>query len=131
MPYSAIHVRALVEAVRRTGVELSEGLSSLGITADLADNPSGVDAGYFEQLLELCLRQANDPALGLHMGEQASLVSLGLSEVPSTSRATSLRVVLETFLARYTVSIDEQAPVLSVDGGRAQLSFPSGGGSLE
>lgn len=131
MTYSAIHVRALVEAVRRTGVDLSEGLSSLGLSADLPDSSTGIDAGHFERLLELSLRQANDPALGLHMGEQASLVSLGLSEVPSTSRATSLRVVLETFLSRYTVSIDEEAPVLTVENDQATLAFPTAGGSLE
>lgn len=129
MPYSAIHVRALVEAVRRTGVDLSEGLSSLGLSADLTDGPVGIDAGHFERLLDLSLQTAGDPALGLHMGEQASLVSLGLSEVPSTSRATSLRVVLETFLARYTVAIEDQAPVLTVEGDRATLSFPTVGSS--
>ena len=131
MPYSAIHVSALVEAVRWIGVDLSEGLSSLGLSPDLSDNTADVDAGHFEHLLELCLRQTNDPALGLHMGEQASLVSLGLSEVPSTSRATSLRMVLETFLARYTVSIDAQAPTLSVEHEQATLSFPTAGGSPE
>jgi AraC-like DNA-binding protein len=58
------------------------------------------------------------------MGEQASLVGLGLSEVPSASRAGSLRVVIETFNAGYAAAIDLRAPVLSVFEEQATLSFP-------
>lgn len=129
MAYSTIHIRALIDAVRRTGTDVNDALLTLGLPADLLDGPSGVDGTHFERLLSLCLDVSRDPALGLHMGEQASLVSLGLSEVPSTSRATNLRVVLETFIARYAVSIDSESPQLSVEGSEAKLVLPVHGDS--
>jgi hypothetical protein len=114
MPYSTIHVSALVDAVRRAGVDVSGRVAAAGLSVETADGLGGIDAAHFERLLELCLAESNNPGLGLTMGEQASLVSLGLSEVPSASRAASLRVVIETFIARFAISVDEQSPELSV-----------------
>lgn len=131
MAYSPIHIRALIDAVRRTGTDVNDALSTLGLPEDVLDGPSGIDSVHFERLLSLCLRESGDPCLGLHMGEQASLVSLGLSEVPSTSRASNLRVVLETFITRYPVSIDSAAPVLEVDGTTCKLVVPVHGDSPE
>lgn len=129
MPYSTIHVSALVDAVRRAGVDVSGRVAAAGLSVDTADGLGGIDGSHFERLLELCLAESNNPALGLAMGEQASLVSLGLSEVPSASRAASLRVVIETFNARYAISVDEQSPELSVADDEATLSFPVHGAS--
>jgi AraC-like DNA-binding protein len=131
MAYSTIHIRALIDAVRRTGIDVSDGLSTLGLSSDLLEGPAGIDGAHFERLLSLCIRETGDERLGLHMGEQASLVSLGLSEVPSTSRATNLRVVLETFIARYPLSIDSEAPTLRVEDERATLVIPVHGETLE
>jgi AraC-like DNA-binding protein len=129
MPYSTIHVSALVDAVRRAGVDVSGRVAAAGLSVDTADGLGGIDVAHFERLLELCLAESNNPALGLAMGEQASLVSLGLSEVPSASRAASLRVVIETFNARYAISVDEQSPELAVVEDEATLSFPVHGAS--
>jgi AraC-like DNA-binding protein len=129
MAYSSIHIRALIDAVRRTGTDVNDALTAVGLPSDLLDGPSGVDGAHFERLLTLCLEVSRDPLLGLHMGEQASLVSLGLSEVPSTSRATNLRVVLETFITRYAVSIDSVSPQLHVEGQVARLVVPVHGDS--
>jgi AraC-like DNA-binding protein len=129
MPYSTIHVSALVDAVRRAGVDVSGRVSAAGLSVDTADGLGGIDAAHFEHLLELCLAESNNPALGLAMGEQASLVSLGLSEVPSASRAASLRVVMETFNARYAISVDQQSPELSVVDDEATLTIPVHGAS--
>jgi AraC-like DNA-binding protein len=124
MPYSTIHVGALLHAVRRAGVDVSGRAAAAGLSFDTADGLGAIDAASFERLLELCLAESENPALGLAMGEQASLVGLGLSELPSAARAASLRVGIETFNARYAISVDERSPELSVAGDEATLSFP-------
>jgi AraC-like DNA-binding protein len=126
MLYSTLHVSALVEAVQRTGFVVSDRVAA----AELAvDGSSPVAATDFESLLELCLSESNNPALGLAMGEHASLVTLGLSKPPAASRLPSLRVVIETFMARYAVSVDTESPELSVADDEAILSFPVHGAS--
>ena len=55
MAYSTIHIRALIDAVRRTGTDVNDALSAVGLPADLLDGPSGVDGAHFERLLTLCL----------------------------------------------------------------------------
>jgi AraC-like DNA-binding protein len=128
MPYSTIHLSALVDAVRRAGADVSGRVAPGSPSVDAAHCFGGFDAAQFERLLELCLAESHNPALGLAMGEQASLVSLGLS-AGTSSRAASLRVAIETFNARYAVSVDEQSPELSVVGGEAVLTFPVHGAS--
>jgi AraC-like DNA-binding protein len=129
MPYSTNHVSALLHAVRRAGVEVSGRVAGAGLSVDTVDGLGRIDAAAFDLLLELCLTESNDPALGLAMGEHASLVSLGFGEVPSASRAATLRVGIETFNAQYAISVDEQSPELSVADDEATLSFPVRGAS--
>jgi AraC-like DNA-binding protein len=117
MHYTSIHVSSLVEAAGRAGVDvrpLRARAVAAGLWVEAPDNHRSIDAGKFEELLGLCLAASDNPALGLLMGEQASLVSLGLSEAPSASRVRSFRVVLESFSAGYAASIDARLPVLSV-----------------
>lgn len=124
MAYTPVHVSALVESARRAGVDVRGRAAQAGLWAEPPDNLGRFDGPRFESLLKLCLDESMNPALGLVMGEQASLVSLGLSEVPSASRAGSLRVVIETFNAGYAAAIDTRAPVLTVADDEATLSFP-------
>jgi AraC-like DNA-binding protein len=126
MLYSTLHLSALVEAVERTGLVVSDRVAEAGRPVD---GSGSVDAAHVDSLLELCLAESNNPALGLAMGEHASLVTLGLSKPPTASRLLTLRVVIETFITRYAVSVDADAPVLSVADDEATLSFPVHGGS--
>jgi AraC-like DNA-binding protein len=126
MLYSTLHVSALLEAVERAGFVVSARVAEAGLSLDASGRVGAADV---DSLLELCLAESNNPALGLAMGEHASLVTLGLSKPPTASRLLTLRVVIETFMARYTVSVDAQSPELSVADDEATLSFPVHGAS--
>jgi AraC-like DNA-binding protein len=151
MSYTTIHVRALLDAVARAGIDVKgrvalAGLSTLDLHTDLdgsldvtsaapdleargSAHEHGIAPAAFERLLEQCLAASSNPALGLAMGEHASLVSLGVSEVPSASRVSNLSVVIETFNAGFAVSVDDRAPRLTVSADEAVLSFPMHGQS--
>jgi AraC-like DNA-binding protein len=126
MLYSAVHVSALIEAVQSTGFVESGQVAAAGLSLDAAGS---VPAADFESLLESFLAESNNPALGLAMGEHASLVALGLTKPPQGSARPSLRVVIESFMARYVFSVDGLSPELSVADDEATLSFPVHGAS--
>jgi AraC-like DNA-binding protein len=129
MPYTTTHVSALLDAVQRTGVDITGRLTAARGVLEARSHGAGISADQFEELLAQCLAESGDPALGLLLGEHASLVSLGLSEAPSSSRMASLRLVIETFSAGYENSIDVAAPALIVTGDEAVLAFPVHGDS--
>jgi AraC-like DNA-binding protein len=126
MFYSVAHVSALVEAVESTGFAGGGRLAAAGLSLDAAGS---VPAADFERLLASFLAESNNPALGLAMGERASLVALGLTNPRLGSVRPTLRMVIETFIARYVFSIDGLSPELSVEDDEATLSFPVHGAS--
>jgi AraC-like DNA-binding protein len=128
MAFSSLHVSALLEAVGRAGVDVSGRIAAAASSIATFGDLDTVEAAPFEELVALCLAEANDSALGLAMGETASLMSLGLTEGLSREHA-DLREVFETFNARFALVVDAQAPTLSLAGDQAVLSFPVEGAS--
>jgi AraC-like DNA-binding protein len=124
--FSPVHVSALVEAVGRTGVDVSGRIAAAVASIDAAGGLDTLDAAAYEDLLLVCLAESNDAALGLALGETASLVSLGLTEGLSREHA-NLREVIETFNARFALAVDAQAPTLTLAADEAVLGFPAYG----
>ncbi len=74
MDISVPLVRLLADNVVRMGVDRAEWLAHAGVDPALLEDPRArVGVAEYDRLQELALAMTGDPALGLHMGEQASV----------------------------------------------------------
>src|SRR3954462_3253702 len=98
MRISAIHVRALVEAVATRGVSGQEFLQRAQIeAARLSDPYSWFSESEFDALMLLSLELTRDPAFGLHWGELSPMMQYDVlaSLIP---QAKSLQAAIEAAL---------------------------------
>ncbi len=116
-------VRALVDKVYRTGHDARALLVAAGISPTIVEDPEArIETGPYDLLQELALSTTGDPALGLHMGENASVAAFNLPG-QIASQATTLREALHAFLTYYRLVADTSAPRLVEDGDVVHIVF--------
>jgi AraC-like DNA-binding protein len=122
MSVSVTLVRSLVEEIVRVGADAAKALAHAGIDGGLLDDPDArIELGPYERLQELTLDVTGDPALGLHMGDRASLSAFHVVGFLSIHCKT-LRHALEAFV-RYRSLLSEVGPgSLVEEGDRAILT---------
>jgi AraC-like DNA-binding protein len=105
-------MRALVSYVERTGVERARFLVEAGLTAaQLADLSAYIPLEDYRRAIVAALSTTGDPAIGLHMGEHASIASFDvLGHLVEQSRC--LREALE--LASRYARIATEGPELEL-----------------
>jgi AraC-like DNA-binding protein len=116
-------VRALVDAIERAGVDVGEYLAAAGVTEELLqDADARVDGPVYDRLQELAVVMSGDPALGLHMGEHASLGAFHLvGHIAAQCR--TVRDVIDVFLRYYRIVTDIPPPQLIEEGKRVRIVY--------
>ncbi len=123
-------VRALVEEVARAGREPEAFLRAVGLEpSSLADPDARLPFSRYDFAQKLALDWTGDAALGLHMGERASLSAFNIIGFLSAHCSTLRQAFF--VLSRYRrLLFDVETPALEEDGGCATLkcSFTYGPG---
>jgi AraC-like DNA-binding protein len=123
MQVSIAMVRALVGVIERSGADRERFLSAAGIDARLIDDRDArISVVHYLRAVDAALRVSGDPALGLHMGEQARSV---MFDVVGTlaERAATLRESIQA-AARYARLLAEgHDPELHETGELAVIRF--------
>ncbi len=116
-------VRNLVDAVERAGVDVDEYLARAGFPREmLADADARVDIPVYDRLTELAIEMTGDPALGLHMGEHASMASYHMvGQVAAQCR--TIREVLEVIYKFYRLVADVPAPQLVEERDKVRIVY--------
>lgn len=116
-------VRALLASLRRQGVDTDAFLRALDIDVNaISDTQYRVPLPVYDRLQESAMATLQDPALGLHMGEQTLPVTLGvmghlLLGAPTVAHA------IDVFL-RYQRLINNAEPSsLRIDGEHAIFTY--------
>jgi AraC-like DNA-binding protein len=116
-------VRALVEEVCRRGHDGRALLVAAGISPTIVEDPEArIEGGPYDLLQELALSTTGDPALGLHMGENASVSAFNLAG-QIASQSVTIRDALDALLTYYRLVADTSAPRLVEDGDLAHIVF--------
>lgn len=121
MSVSVTLVRALAEEVGRGGQSVDAFLEAAGIDRALVgDGDARISYARYARAQEVAVAWTKDPALGLHMGERASLSAFHLIGFLS-AHCGSLRQAI-AMLTRYRrLLFDVEAPELLEMGDRATL----------
>jgi AraC-like DNA-binding protein len=123
MSISISLVRTLVEAVERGGVDGDDFLSRAGFErAKLEDPVLRVDLPTYDGLQELAVEMTGDEALGLHMGEHASLAAFNVVGY-LTAHCRTIRDGLQVFFRYYRIVSDCEPSRLIEEGERATLVY--------
>jgi AraC-like DNA-binding protein len=123
MGISVVLVRTLAEAVARAGVDVNAYFRDANFDPQQLEDPlARVEIPVYDRLQELALARTGDPALGLHMGEQASFSALGVAG-HLAAQCRTLRDCTNMLLAYFRVLTDTLPPTLEEQGDRAILRY--------
>src|SRR4051794_29025559 len=88
-------VRALVDEVDRAGHDGRALLRAAGIEAGVLEDPDArIETEPYDLLQQLALRTTGDAALGLHMGEHASVSAFSVAG-QMASQSSTLREAID------------------------------------
>jgi AraC-like DNA-binding protein len=123
MTVSILMVRALVQALEQVGVSRSQLFAAVSVDPHwLGDCHARLSDAEYERMQLAALELSGDPALGLHMGEQARASTYDVLG-HLTEHATTLRQAIET-LARYSrILSDAHECVLHEDDQTASIRY--------
>jgi AraC-like DNA-binding protein len=123
MGISVVLVRTIAEAVARAGVDVAAYFRDAGFDPTQLEDPlARVDVPTYDKLQELAMARTGDPALGLHMGEQASFSALGVAG-HLAAQCRTLRDCIQMVLAYFRVLTDTTPPTLEETGDRAIIRY--------
>ncbi len=128
MSISVSLIRLLIESAAARGVERSALLLDAEVPADLLKDPQGrLSLEGYNRLHDLALERCNDPALGLHMGETASVAALKVIGYLFMNCRT-IEQAITVFTRYHHIISDCSDPVFRKEGRRATLTydFPRG-----
>lgn len=116
-------VRAVVDQVERSGHSAEALLQEAGLDASMLGDPAArLDMARYDRLQEHAVELTGDDALGLHMGEHASMAAFHVLGT-LTAQCRTLREATEILLRYYRIVSDTRQPRLIEDGERAQLIY--------
>lgn len=128
MSVSVSLIRLLVETAAARGVDREALLRDSGIEPAFLQEPQNrLSLDGYNRLHDLALQRSADPALGLHMGETASVAALRVIGYLFMNCRT-IEQAVEVFRRYHHIISDCSDPVLTKDGDRATLlyDFPRG-----
>jgi AraC-like DNA-binding protein len=128
MSVSILLVRGLLEAVDSAGVPRQEFLTAAELDpARLNDGDARITVDEYDRLQLLALEMTGDAALGLHMGERASLAAFDVVG-HLLSHAATMREGIQIFLRFHRILSDCADSKLLEDGdtGTIEYEFPRG-----
>lgn len=116
-------VRALLAALRRKGVDTHDFLRTLGIDVGaVSDSRYRVPLPVYDRLQESAMAVLQDPALGLHMGEQTLPVTLGVMGHLLLG-APTIAQGIDVFLRFQKLINNAEPSSLEVDGDTAVFTY--------
>jgi AraC-like DNA-binding protein len=125
MQVSILMVRALVGALQRAGANRDRFLSLAGIDQRAIDDGElRLPVADYMRAIDAALEVSQDPALGLHMGEQARSVMFDVVG-PLAEHAATLRQSIEATVRYSRLLAAGHEPELREPGERAVIRFPS------
>ncbi|MFT3926923.1 MAG: AraC family transcriptional regulator ligand-binding domain-containing protein [Myxococcales bacterium] len=123
MRVSAIHVRALTEAVTVSGVSSQAFLERAGLAPGrLSDPYAWFEVQEFDALLELALELTGDEALGLHWAEHSPLMQYDVLP-PLVAQARSLQSAIEAILRFQPILADKPEVEFETRGNHGRFVF--------
>jgi AraC-like DNA-binding protein len=128
MSVSILLVRGLVEAVGSAGVTREGFLDAAGLDPTrLDDGDARISVDEYDRLQLLALEMSEDEALGLHMGERASLAAFDVVG-HLLSHAVTMREGVQIFLRFHRILSDCADSTLREEGdtGTIEYEFPRG-----
>ncbi len=128
MSVSVSLIRLLVETAAARGVDRDGLLRDGGVDPGLLKDPQNrLSLESYNRLHDLALVRSGDPALGLRMGETASVAALRVIGYLFMNCRT-IEQAVEVFRRYHHIISDCSDPVLTKDGARATLvyDFPRG-----
>jgi AraC-like DNA-binding protein len=121
MRVSAIHVRALVEAVGLKGVGPQEFLQRANLDLQRLSDPYGwFSVEEFDALMLLSVQVTGDEAFGLHWGEQSPMMQYDVLP-PLISQAKSLQEAIQKILRFQRILAEAPEVDFHDQGGRARF----------
>ena len=125
MSVSVIFVHTLAETVEAAGVSRDEIFKAAAIDrARFDDIDARVGHDEYNRLLVAALEITGDDALGLHMAEQANLVSFGVF-AHVAAHAGTMREAIAALLRFHRLATDEPEPILDEAQDSATLIYRS------
>jgi AraC-like DNA-binding protein len=123
MSVSISLVRTLIEAVERAGVAPDAFLAASKLDRALVEDAnSRIDLPTYDALQELALDMTKDPALGLHMGEHASLAAFQIVGLLA-AHCRTIRDGLQVFFRYHRIIADCPASYLEERGDESVLIY--------
>lgn len=123
MSVSITLVRTLVEALDRAGADQALFFREARLApADLQDADRRIEVPRYDELQLLALRMTGDPALGIHMAEQASLATFDILGTMSL-HAPTMRDGIQILVQYHRIVSDCPDSELVEDGALATLRY--------
>lgn len=123
MSVSISLVRTLIEAVERAGVSAEDFIAASKLErASIEDASTRIDLPAYDALQELALDMTKNPALGLHMGEHASMSAFQIVGLLA-AHCRTIREGLEVFFRYHRIIADCPASYLEERGGESVLIY--------
>ena len=120
---AAHYTRTFLETLADMGLDTAVLLEQVGLDArSVYDLDARIPAHFQEDLWEHAAHHADDPHLGLHVGEQSTLGRWGLVEYILMNSAT-VEEALENVIRFWRLVIDGKMVTLAQDGETARFAF--------
>lgn len=116
-------IRAVLGALKRKGVDTDAFLQNLNLdSAALDETQHRVSLSIYDRVQERAMQILQDPALGLHMGEQTLPVTLGVMG-HLLMGAPTIATALEVFFRYHRLISDAPPSALMVEGPHAVFVY--------
>ena len=120
-------IRTLLSSLMQQGIDADRFLDALGLTHQAIDGTENrIELSVYDRAQEIAVEMLDDPALGLHMGEQTNPSSLGVLGHMLITAAT-IADALQLFFKYHSLISDAEPSSIHVEGKHAILtySYPS------
>ncbi|OUS26260.1 hypothetical protein A9Q99_18685 [Gammaproteobacteria bacterium 45_16_T64] len=116
-------IRTLLSSLMSKGIDADQFLSAIDISHQVVDGTENrIDISLYDRAQEKAVEMLEDPALGLHMGEQTNPSMLGvLGHMLMTAATTG--DAFDLFFKYHSLISDSEPSVLEVEGEYAVLTY--------
>lgn len=116
-------IRTLLSSLMQQGIDADRFLAALGLTHQIVDGTENrIDISVYDRAQEIAVEMLDDPALGLHMGEQTNPSSLGVLGHMLMTAAT-IGDALKLFFKYHSLISDSEPSSIQVEGEHAILTY--------
>lgn len=116
-------IRTLLGLLIRQGIDADRFLEALNLSQQAVDGTENrIDISLYDRAQEIAVEMLDDPALGLHMGEQTSPSSLGVVGHMLMTAAT-IGEAFSLFFKYHSLISDSEPSSLEIEGPYAVLTY--------